>query len=137
MASNGNSLDQFGNAVAISAEFAIVGALMQFSNGKGTAYLFRRDGENWIEQHIITASDANINDRFGNAVGLSENAAIIGARYNDDHGLNSGAAYVIDGFAQTVAIGEQNQGTPQRFALHQNYLQAGEFRQTQKMTLLR
>ena len=120
-ASNGETQDQFGNAVALDGSDVVVGALMQFSSGKGAAYHFRRTNDQWIEQRIFTASDANADDRFGNAVALENGVAVIGARYKDDMGYNSGAAYIFSGFTKTVGIGEQAGDAIRTFALHQNY----------------
>lgn len=121
VASDGVALDQFGNAVSISGDYAIVGAIMQFNSGKGAAYLFKHEGENWIEQNIITASDGVINDRFGNSVAISGNQAIVGARFDDDHGENSGSAYIYSGFATTVGIVENRDKIPSGIFLAQNY----------------
>ena len=44
----------------------------------------------------LTASDAARSDWFGSAVAISGNTAIVGARFADDAGGNSGSAYLFD-----------------------------------------
>jgi hypothetical protein len=53
MASDGAPRDQFGGAVSISGEGAMVGALAV--RPEGAAYIFRRDGERWRQEAIILA----------------------------------------------------------------------------------
>ena len=48
------------------------------------------------EDHKLVASDAASGDEFGRAVAVSGSTAIIGARYDDDHGSNAGSAYLFD-----------------------------------------
>ena len=59
-ASDAASYDYFGYSVAISGNLAIVGAHRDddTSNGSGSAYVFRREGANWVEEVKLTASDA-------------------------------------------------------------------------------
>ena len=42
----------------------------------------------------ILANDGEIEDRFGLRVSLSDDTALIGARHDDDNGIDSGSAYV-------------------------------------------
>ena len=85
--------DQFGYAVAISGNTAIVGAIADGDAGvrSGSAYLF--DVTTGRELFKLTASDAAPYEQFGSSVGISGNAAIVGLSYDID-GL--GSAYVFD-----------------------------------------
>ena len=47
------------------------------------------------EEAKLTASDAAAGDLFGQAVQISGDTAIVGARFDDDAGPNSGSAYVF------------------------------------------
>jgi hypothetical protein len=88
--------DEFGCSVAINGNTAIVGAWKHNGGGAdaGAAYLFDvTTGKQVLE---LTADDAAEGDRFGVSVGIAENAAVVGAHYNDDAGLNSGSAYLFD-----------------------------------------
>ena len=91
--------DRFGNAVAISRTTAIIGALRNDDNGtdSGSAYIFdRQDDGNWTQTEKLTASDADAEDEFANAVSLDGNRAIIGSMEDDDYGSVSGSAYIYE-----------------------------------------
>jgi hypothetical protein len=99
--------NDFGNAVAVSGNEALVGcshlaAPDESSNGDGAAFLFTRSGSTWSQPLAIRASDYAGNDAFGCAVGVSGTLAVIGADTKTVSGLSdAGAAYA-----------EQFPGTP-------------------------
>ena len=83
--------DEFGYAVAISGNNAVVG---DFRPGSaGTAYIFVRAGGTWIQQAKLTPSASAVNDRFGSAVAISGTTAIVGAYAGGATG--AGAVYVF------------------------------------------
>ncbi len=43
----------------------------------------------------LTAGDGAGGDSFGISVTISSDYAIVGARYDDDNGSNSGSAYIM------------------------------------------
>ena len=98
IASDGATSDYFGASVAISGDYAVVGAYLDDDAvlDSGSAYIFKRDGTAWIEQAKITASDGAADDRFGRSVAISGDYAVVGAPYDDDRGTNSGSAYIYD-----------------------------------------
>jgi len=57
---------------------------------------FQSSAQTWDEVIKLTASDEAGSDRFGTAVSISGNIAIVGAFENDDDGLNSGSAYIFE-----------------------------------------
>ena len=87
----------FGYSVSISGDTALVGSPMNDTKGTnaGAAYIFAHSGNTWMRHTKITADDANAGDRFGRAVSLSGNHAMVGAFKDDDHGTNSGSAYIF------------------------------------------
>lgn len=85
--------DQFGRSVAISGEYAIVGADSPDVNEPGAAYIFRRTGpDTWDSGTQITAFDGAINDRFGGDVAIDGDYVVVGAHR---HNVGKGAAYVF------------------------------------------
>ncbi len=50
----------------------------------------------WTEQKMLTASDAEPDDRFGYSVSINGNTAIVGARREDTGAFDAGAAYVFE-----------------------------------------
>ena len=97
-ASDGAADDWFGFAVSVSGDTAVVGADYDDDNGmnSGSAYVFVRSGTTWTEQAKLTASDGAATDVFGRSVSVSGDAAVLGARLDDDNGTDSGSAYVFD-----------------------------------------
>ncbi|UCD74413.1 MAG: FG-GAP repeat protein [Phycisphaerales bacterium] len=93
--------DHFGSSVAISGNAAVIAAPGDDNLGEssGSAYVFRHNGVEWIEQVKLHAVDGAAGDVFGCSVGLSNGAtglvAIVGARGNDENGEDAGAAYVF------------------------------------------
>lgn len=70
--------DQFGNAVAFDGTRAIIGAEEKnVATGNGAAYVFRRDGMNWVEEARLT-SFYNV-DNFGKSVAINGNVAVVGS----------------------------------------------------------
>ncbi len=97
LASDGNVGDLFGWSVSISGDTAVIGAYGDNDNGNysGSAYIFRFDGSNWVEERKLLASDGAADDRFGRSVGISGDTAVVGARQDDDNGDASGSAYIF------------------------------------------
>ncbi len=96
-ASDGDSQDQFGIAVAIWGDTAMVGAYLDDGpNVDGSAYVFRYDEitETWVEQQKLIPSDWQFFPRFGWSVSLEGDVAVIGAPTHSEQASAAGAAYV-------------------------------------------
>ena len=95
--SDGVAGDQFGNAVALAGDTAVIGAFGSDTGGtnRGAAYVFVRTGTSWSEQARLTALDGAAGDVFGANVAISGDTAIIGAPFDDHDGIKSGSAYVF------------------------------------------
>ncbi|MFN8348752.1 MAG: T9SS type A sorting domain-containing protein [Spirosomataceae bacterium] len=86
--------DSFGASVAISGDYAIVGASIK-NTGQGAVYIFKRNTggtDNWGFLKKITASTPEDNDKFGISVALSGDYAMVGAVHEINN--NQGAVYV-------------------------------------------
>ena len=96
-ASDGSASDSFGWSVSISDDYVIVGAIAADAKGdrSGAAYVFERRDANWHQAAKLTASDGSALDWFGYSVSISAGHAVVGAYGNDDHGDESGSAYVF------------------------------------------
>ncbi|MHC4425181.1 MAG: FG-GAP repeat protein [Planctomycetota bacterium] len=96
---DGAPYDYFGHFVCISADYAIVAAPEDDIDGlmnAGSAYIFKHDGESWVQQAKLIASDRAAYDRFGASVSVDGHYAIVGAVYKDSNGnADAGAAYVF------------------------------------------
>lgn len=78
IASDEVSGEQFGWSVGISGDYAIIGAQFDDDNGNnsGSAYIFYRNGTEWIEQEKFLGSVSNY--RFGYSAGIYGDYAIVG-----------------------------------------------------------
>ncbi len=89
------TLYKFGQTVSIDGNVAVVGA-PDADNGKGRAYIFERIAGTWQPVAELRASDADIYDYFGTSVSISGDVAVVGAKFNDNGALVSGAVYVFE-----------------------------------------
>lgn len=100
-ASDGKIVDNFGNAVAIQGNNAIVGAGhadVGENLDQGLAYVFSRSGTTWAEQTQLSAPDGATNDNFGVSVALSADTVLVGAFGAAISGtVGQGAAYFFSG----------------------------------------
>ncbi len=142
-ASNGDSSDFFGCAVAVDGEAIVVGASREEGNGTdpsdnsllkaGAAYVFRRSGTSWIEEAYLKPSVIDADDRFGLSVAISGDRVAVGAPQEDGGatGVNgdatdnsrtsAGAAYVFrrqgTSWVQEAYVKPSNMGTSFRFGV--------------------
>ncbi len=92
VASDRDTSDIFGSSVAISGEYAIVGAFQDYEDAAGgspaqyagSAYIFKRTGSTWTQQQKIVTSDRAFQDRFGSRVAISGDQAIVAASFEDE-----------------------------------------------------
>ena len=99
IASDGQSVDQFGWAVDLDNNTAIIGARWDDDSAPngGAAYLFDvSDPANPVELAKLIAPIGDQNDYFGYSVAISGNLAAVGAMFDDDLGLDAGAVYIYD-----------------------------------------
>ena len=81
-ARDGFRRDFFGFAVALSGDTALVGAPRETINlrgRKGLAYVFELSGGVWAQAARLSAHEDDTGDRFGCAVALSGDTALVGA----------------------------------------------------------
>jgi hypothetical protein len=92
------SNDQFGGAVSLSGNLALVGAQNDGFGGaaSGVAYLFDVTTGALLRTFANPGPLPNIVDNFGHAVAISGNRALISAIGDDRGATNAGAAYLFD-----------------------------------------
>ena len=103
-ASDGMPSDKFGFSVAISGDFAVVGApyddqiVLPLGNSedRGAIYVFKRTGTVWTQLVKLIADDGATSNYLGTSVSISGNYILTGA-LNGDNGssLDQGAAYIF------------------------------------------
>ncbi len=119
--------DNFGISAAINPidpNVIIVGAYLDDDNGfnSGSAYVFRYnpDSQLWAQEQKLTAWDGDALDRFGFAVSIWGDVAIVGADVdeNRDQGFGAGSVYVFGYDAPSETWVQQQKlipSTPGRF----------------------
>jgi hypothetical protein len=92
-ASDGSPNDWFGDSVSINNDTIVIGAPDDDDNAdnSGTAYVFTRTNEVWIERQKLTASDGDTYDSFGYSVSIDGNNVFVSAIGN----YGSGSVYVF------------------------------------------
>lgn len=146
-ASNTDSFDEFGEAVAISGDTLVIGAHYEDSNAigvngdsnnndatnSGAAYVFIRNGTSWSQQAYLKASNSEADDNFGASAAILGDTIVIGAfqedsgssgvngNQSDNSAENSGAAYVFElrgvSWTQVAYLKASNPDTGDRFGL--------------------
>jgi len=89
IAPGGAANDYFGKSVALSGDYALVGAP---GNGNGFAYVFKRAANGtWSAEQKLVATGGVTGDGFGTSVSVGNGRALIGSPGN-----GMGAAYVFE-----------------------------------------
>ena len=104
---DGAAYDTLGYSVFVFGDTLVAGAPgddTAAGNEAGSVYVYTRSGEYWAKEAKLTAADGAAADFFGYSVALYADAAVIGARWDDDHGLSSGSAYA---FTRTGGVWSQ------------------------------
>ncbi len=105
-ASNRDSNDDFGRAVAISGNTIVIGAPQESSNATGVstsdssnnsssqagaAYVFTRSGNTWTQSTYLKQAFVRAGVKFGSSVAINLDTIVVGAPVDQ----SSGAAYVF------------------------------------------
>jgi hypothetical protein len=88
----------FGSKVGVAGDFVVVGSYMDstFGDDAGAAYVFRRDGNEWVQDAKLFASDPHDDHEFGYAVAMDGDAIVIGGHdYRFSEHIGPGSAYVF------------------------------------------
>jgi hypothetical protein len=90
-----NSL--FGFSGNLQGNTAVITARADDENGtsSGSVYIFKSDGENWVQTQKLMASDGEAFDYFGASSSLYGNTLIVGATLDDEGFAQQGSAYVF------------------------------------------
>ena len=99
-AADGASDDAFGHAVAISGDYAVVGAPGEDSAGSdaGATYVFKKGaGSTWGAGYRLMNAGLSAGDEFGGSVAVDGDYILVSAHLDDSGGfINSGAVYVYE-----------------------------------------
>lgn len=90
--------DRFGMSVSLSDNVALIGAYFNNIEGVsavGSAYIFRKIDEIWIEETQLIASDWEQGDQFGKCVSISGDVAVVGAPDDDVDNLTDAGSWYL------------------------------------------
>jgi hypothetical protein len=96
-ASDAATGDRFGSSVALSGDYALVGAPRDDdgASNSGSVYVFQFTGGLWDEVQKLRASNPSINNGFGYSLSTDADLAVVGAHWDFPPEFNEGAAYVF------------------------------------------
>jgi hypothetical protein len=99
----------YGDALAASGDWLFVGAPLDDGIGTnaGAVYVFERVAGGWVFRQKLTAPETVAFDRFGNAVAVQGQTAVVGAWNRSDVNFNNGAAYVFTESGGTWSYAEK------------------------------
>ena len=131
-ASNAEAGDLFGGSVTLDETALGVGALAEDGNrvngefdnsaeSAGAAYVFRRNGTSWTQEAYIKASNAEMDDRFGESLSISGSTLVVGA-VGEDSGPSGGETDNTFGLAGAAYVFEAD---PSGVWTQQAFLKAG------------
>ena len=117
-ASNTQSEDWFGSAVALDGNTAVIGAGFEDSaatgvNGdqtsnlaedSGAAYVFLRSGSTWSQQAYLKATNTEAEDQFGLSVAVSGSLIAVGSPKEDSAAIGVGGAQTSNGARDSGAV---------------------------------
>jgi hypothetical protein len=94
---DGSAFENFGTAVAIDGDTAVVTTPLgnvDGNDGYGAAYVYLRDGANWIQQARLSAGDPEAFSNYGRSVAIDGDTIAVGASSADGVTDAAGAVYV-------------------------------------------
>jgi|GEM_PF-779152 len=111
VASDGQSYDDFGNAIAVSGDVIVVGSKFDDDLGweAGSVYVYRFEQSSglWKQEAKLYGSDSQIDDNFGHCVSVNGDRILVGAPYHDSTAADTGATYIFRYDAQTQSWNEE------------------------------
>ena len=90
--------DQFGYAVAIHKDWAVVGSWLDDDKGaeSGSAYVYHKTDSSWQFHSKLTASDGEPVELFGSSVAIHDAQILIGADRDSIDQVGNGSAYLFE-----------------------------------------
>lgn len=95
--SNGHLVDRFGTSVAVDGDLIAVGAPGADRPGlqSGSAYLFERQGANWVQSIELLPTGTVAGSSFGQSIDVSGTRVIVGAT-DYSGGYKGGQAFIFE-----------------------------------------
>lgn len=100
--------DNFGISISIDNGIVLVGAHQDDDNGFNSGSVYFYEALTGTEINKLVASDGAVFDLYGCSVAIDGNFAVVGAKDDEDNGVNSGSAYIYS--ESTLGISETEIG---------------------------
>lgn len=118
--SGGSELKRFGTAVSICPEYAAVVEQGRWDLLNSALYIYRKVGDDWVEEAILLPDTETHNDCFGTFVSISDGYTIVSAQPKDVSSEDSLSVYVYKRTGETWnlqnrLIPDQTYGRTDRF----------------------
>ena len=113
--------DLFGASLSVSGNLCVTGSPTDDDNGSdpGSAYIFRFDGSEWLQDDKLLAFDGSGLDRFGGSVFIDPDNIVVGAAGKNN---GTGAAYTFIPCPQADLSGDCFVGMEDLFILVRQWL---------------
>ena len=87
----------FGFSTDVDGDRMVVGAPEDDTMGlnSGAAYVFRKQGDTWVQEQKLFGSSQTITDEFGTSVAIARDLIVVGAPFDNDTAINGGAIYIF------------------------------------------
>jgi len=97
IASDYSQADEFGWAVDVWGDTILVGTPWDRDQGSrsGSAYVFRHDGAEWVEEAKLLPADGGPEEYFGWSVGIDDSTAVVSTHFDGANGPQSGSVHVF------------------------------------------
>ncbi|MCP3962331.1 MAG: DUF11 domain-containing protein [bacterium] len=92
----GGATRRFGTGLAVNGQTLVIGT--GGANDFGSAYIFERFGDVWLETQNLAIGDPAFGDLFGAAAAFKGQLLAVSSFYDDDNGDNSGSVYLFRNF---------------------------------------
>jgi hypothetical protein len=100
----------FGSSVDVDGNLMAVVAPNSGENGEGSAFVYRRDQNEWVLEEELSP-DNSISDEFGGSVSVKGDMFAVGDRnYGDNNGFNNEAAATLYLYNSSVNLWEASEG---------------------------
>lgn len=88
---------EIGYAVDVRGSTIVIGSHRddQFGTDSGAAYVYEKDATGWTQKSKLYNPSGRPGDHFGASVVTNGDSILVGARFDDDDGTDSGSLYVF------------------------------------------
>ncbi|MCD6395205.1 MAG: glycoside hydrolase family 3 C-terminal domain-containing protein [Planctomycetes bacterium] len=114
--------DQLGQSIAIEDDCIYIGGA---DNGKGAVHVFKLINGNWRYADAIEVAQGTRLSRFATSLDIDNGNLIVGSKFEDNKGRNSGCAYIYRKTKRTGKMSPSQRSVTKQFLLAEDGTTAG------------